>query len=90
MCLVAQSGPTLWDPMDCSLPGFSVHRILQARIPEWVAISSFRGSSWPKEDISHVSCIAGRFFTCWAIRDALMQARKQQLEVDMEQQTGSK
>ena len=36
--LVAQSCPTLWDPMDCSLPGFSVRRILQARTLEWVAI----------------------------------------------------
>ena len=39
---------TLCDPMDCSPPGSSVHAILQARIPEWVAVSSFRGSSWPK------------------------------------------
>ena len=36
--LVAQSCPTLWDPMDCSTPGFSVRRILQARTLEWVAI----------------------------------------------------
>ena len=36
--LVAQSCPTLCGPMDCSLPGFSVHGILQARILEWVAI----------------------------------------------------
>ena len=36
--LVAQSCPTLCDPMDCSLPGFSVHGILQARKLEWVAI----------------------------------------------------
>jgi len=42
---VAQSCPTLCDPMDCSLPGFSVHRIFQARVPEWVAISFSRGSS---------------------------------------------
>ena len=34
-----QSCPTLCDPMDCSLPGFSVHGILQARTLEWVAIS---------------------------------------------------
>ena len=34
---VAQSCPTLWDPVDCSLPGSSVHGILQARILEWVA-----------------------------------------------------
>ena len=41
---VAQSCPTLFDPMDCSLPGSSVHGILQARILEWVAIPFFRGS----------------------------------------------
>ena len=38
---------TLCDPMDCSLPGFSIHGILQAR--EWVAILSSRGSSWPRD-----------------------------------------
>ena len=36
---VAQSCPTLCDPMDCSLPGSSLHGILQARVLEWVAIS---------------------------------------------------
>ena len=41
--LVSQSCPTLCDPMDCSLPSSSVHGILQARILEWVAISSSRG-----------------------------------------------
>ena len=46
-CLFAQSHPTLCSPMNCSLPGSSVHRILQARIQEWVAISFWRGSSWP-------------------------------------------
>ena len=40
ICLVAQLCPTLCNPMDCSLPGSSVHGILQARILEWVAISS--------------------------------------------------
>ena len=40
---VTQSCPTLCDPMDCSLPGCSVHGILQARILEWVAMPSFRG-----------------------------------------------
>ena len=39
---VAQSCPTLWDPIDCSLPGFSIHGIFQVRIPEWVAISFSR------------------------------------------------
>ena len=42
---VAQLGPTLCDPMDCSLPGFSIHGIFQARVPEWVAISFSRASS---------------------------------------------
>ena len=41
--LVAQSCPTLCDPMDCSPPGSSVHGIFQARILEWVAISFSRG-----------------------------------------------
>ena len=39
---VPQSCPTLFDPMDCSLPGSSIHEILQARILEWVAISFSR------------------------------------------------
>ena len=42
---VAQSYPTLCDPMDCNLPGSSIHGILQARVLEWVAISFSRGSS---------------------------------------------
>ena len=41
--LFTQSCPTLWDPMGCSTLGFSVHRILQARILEWVAVSLFQG-----------------------------------------------
>ena len=44
-----QSYPTLCDPMDCSPPGSSVHGILQARILEWVAMSSSRGSSQPRD-----------------------------------------
>ena len=49
---------SLCDPMDCSPPGFSVHGILQARILEWVAISSSRGSSGPRDGtcVSYVSC----------------------------------
>ena len=48
MCvLVAQSCPTLCNPMDCSPPGSSVHGILQARILEWAAISFSRGSYQP-------------------------------------------
>ena len=40
-----QSCSTLWDPVDCSLTGFSVYGILQARALEWVAMLSSRGSS---------------------------------------------
>ena len=55
-----QSFLTGCDPMDCSLPGFSVHRILQARILEWVRSS--RGSSSPRDrtHVSYVSCIDSR------------------------------
>ena len=48
--------------MDCRPPGSSVHGISQVRILEWVAISFSRGSSWPRNQ-THISCIAGRFFT---------------------------
>ena len=62
---VAQSCPTLYDPMDCSLPGSSIHGIFQARVLEWVAMSFSRGSSQPRDWI-WVSRIAGRCFTVWA------------------------
>ena len=60
-----QSCLTLCNPIDCSLPGSSVHGILQARTLEWVAMPSSRGSSWPRDwtCISCIFCIAGRFFT---------------------------
>ena len=45
VCLVPQSGLTLCNSMDCSLPGSSAYEILQARILEWVAIPFSRGSS---------------------------------------------
>jgi len=64
---VAQSCPTLCSPMDCSLPGSSIHEIFQARVLEWVAISFSRESSWPR-DWTQVSCIVGRHFTVWATR----------------------
>ena len=54
---VAQSCPTLCDPVDCSPPGSSVHVILQARILEWVAISISKESSQPR-DQTHISCIS--------------------------------
>ena len=51
------SCPTLCDLMGCSPPGSSVHGILQARILEWVAMSSSRGSSWPRGG-THVSYVS--------------------------------
>ena len=63
---LTQSCPTLCNPVDCSPPGSSVHGILQARILEWVAIWFSKGSSWAK-DWTWVSCVAGGFFTIWAI-----------------------
>ena len=56
--------------MDSSLPGSSVHGILQERIQEWIAISFSERSSWTK-NLTWVSCIADRFFTDWAKREAL-------------------
>ena len=60
--LVAQSCPTLCDPMDCSPPGSFVHEIFQARILEWVATFFSRRSSQPR-DRTWVSHVAGRLFT---------------------------
>ena len=58
---VIQSYPILCDPMDGSLPSSSVHSILQTRMLDWVAMPS-RTYSRPR-DRTHVSCIAGGFFT---------------------------
>ena len=62
MKVKVKSCPTLCDPMDCSLPDFSVHGIFQTRVLEWVVISFSRGSSRPR-DRTQVSCIVGRHFT---------------------------
>ena len=56
-CLIAQLGPTLWEPIDCSPPSSSVHVIFQVGILEWVAISFSRRSSWSK-DWMHISCVS--------------------------------
>ena len=56
---------TLSDPMDCTLPGSSIHGIFQASVLEWVAISFSRESSRPRDE-TQVSCIVGRRFTVWA------------------------
>ena len=65
--LVAQSFPTLCDPMDFSPPSSSVHEISQAWILERVAMPSSRRSSQLR-DQTRVFCIVGRFFTVWATR----------------------
>ena len=67
VCLLKslQSCTILCDPLDCNLPGFSVHGVLPARILEWVAMPFSRGSSWPRDrtHVSCVSCTADGFFT---------------------------
>ena len=64
--------PTLFDPMDCSPSGSSIHGISQAGILEWVAISSFRGSSQG----SNLLCLLHRkaALYCWGARKALAAA----------------
>ena len=57
LCSVIILCAALFHPVDCSPPGSSVQGILQARILEWVAISSSRGSSQPRNQ-THVSCLA--------------------------------
>ena len=59
--LVTQSCLTLCDPVDCSLPGSSIHGIFQARSLEWTAISFSRESFWPR-DWTQVSRIASRLY----------------------------
>ena len=73
-CLVTQSCLTLWDPLDCILPGSSVHVIFFFSRQEYWSQSPFSsstGSSQPRDwtGVSCVSCIAGKFFTNWAIRE---------------------
>ena len=62
VCVSCQAVSNSLQLMDCSLPGSFVHRILQARILDWVAIPFSRGSSWPRE-WTQVSGIAGRSFS---------------------------
>ena len=71
-CLVVQLCLTLCYPLNCSLPGSSVHGISQLRILEWVAIFFSKWSSQSRDQtcISWFSSIAGRFLTCWAIGKA--------------------
>ena len=57
------------DPIDCSLPGSSLHGISQARLLGWVAISFSRGSSWTR-NWTWISCTVDGFFTDWSTRAA--------------------
>ena len=67
-----QSCLTLCDPMDCSLPGSSVHGILQARILEWVAMPSSGDLPHPEiEPVSLIPALAGCFFTTSATWETL-------------------
>ena len=75
MCVrsVAQSYPTLCDPMNCSPAGSSDHEIFQAKLLEQVAISFSRGSSWPSDRIwvySWVSCTGRQILYHWATWEA--------------------
>ena len=67
---ITQSFPTLCNPMECSLPGSSIHGIFQARVLKWVTISFSKGSPWPT-DQTWVSRIADRRFAVWASREAV-------------------
>ena len=79
VCLVTLSCLTLYDPTDWSSPGSSSMGFLQARILQWVAISSSRGSSQPR-DQTQASCIPGRFFTSWATIGYLWRRASQELQ----------
>ena len=76
----------LLQPHKCILPSSSVHGILQVRILEWVAISFSRGSSWPR-NWTQVSCIAGRFFTDRATREARYHTNRLIYVIDSESPT---
>ena len=71
---VTQSCLTLCNPIDCSLPGSSVHEIFQARILEKAAISYSRRSSWSQDQtrVSWVSCIGSQILYCWTTWEVLV------------------
>ena len=80
MCLVSQSCLTLCNPMDCSLPGSSVHGIFQAIVLEWIAISFSKESSQPR-DRTRVSHIVDR---CFTVCDLSQKAEKQRVHSSVE------
>ena len=81
---VTQSRPTLCNPMDCGLPGFSVHGILQARILEWIAIPFSMGSSQLR-DQTQLSRTAGVFLTIWATRESRITSYKSVISIEINQ-----
>ena len=76
--LAAQSCPTLCNPTVGSLPGSSVHGILQARILEWAAVPFSRRYSQPR-DQTQISYIVSEFFTVWANMEALKRLKLSQI-----------
>ena len=70
LCLVAQSCPTLRNPMNCSMPGCSIHGDSSGKNTGVSCHALLQGSSQPR-DRTQVSCIVGGFFTIWAISEAL-------------------
>ena len=74
VCSIAELCLTLCNTMNCRLPGSSVHGISQARMLEWFAISSSRGSSWSRDGahISYVSCTGRWILYHWATWEALI------------------
>ena len=74
-CVCAQSCPTLCNPLDCRPLGSPVRGILQARILEWVAISSSRQSSRPRDQI-HISCTGRWILYHWTTLETMEQNKK--------------
>ena len=70
LCCVLVTQSNSLQPHGYSLPGSSVHGILQARILEWVAMPFSRGFSCLRDWTQQVSWVAGRFLTAWATREA--------------------
>ena len=81
MCSVIQSHLTLCEPMNCSLPGSTVHGIFQARVPDRAAISSSRRFSQHRDEtcVPCISCIGGWFLYHWVTWEALSRSRRWRL-----------
>ena len=86
---VAQSCPTLCDPIDWGLSGSSIHGIFQARVLEWIAIAFSKGSSWPR-DQTRVSRIAGKHFTIWATTTLMAESEEELKSLSMKVEDGEK